>query len=83
MGKKTFGEDLYAWGENPNGVVTQTPNETIHNGRALPMQQSKEGFQASGARWNGGSGHNFWTPEGKPDTIPVNPRPQQARGKKS
>ena len=52
MPKKTFGEDLYAKGENTNGQVSQTADGTIYAGRAYNPQQYNGNLQADSARWN-------------------------------
>ena len=59
MGKKTFGADLYAKGENPRGQVSQSADETIINSESLPPQQDKWNKQADGERWNGNDSHTF------------------------
>lgn len=54
MAKKTFGKDTYADGENPNGCISQTPDETLRNYEAMPRQEYKFGMKADGERWNNG-----------------------------
>lgn len=54
MAKKNFGEALIAKGENPNGMIAQTADETVRNARALPPQDWKWNQSADGERWNNG-----------------------------
>ena len=54
MSKKTFGESLIAKGENPNGQISQSANETVRNQQGLPRQDFKYNQEADGARWNSG-----------------------------
>lgn len=54
MRKKTFGEDLIAKGENPNGCISQTADGTVRNYDALGRQEYKFNQEADGASWNSG-----------------------------
>lgn len=69
MSKKTFGADTYAKGENPNGCISQTPDETMRNYKALPEQEYKYRMEADGPRWNSG-----FAPQPEPMSVPQNPR---------
>lgn len=54
MGKKTFGADLIAKGENPNGCITQTADGTMRNYDALGKQDWHWNQSADGPSWNDG-----------------------------
>jgi hypothetical protein len=55
MAKKNLRFDsLIAKGENPNGMIAQTADETVRGAEGLPPQDWKYGQQADGRRWNGG-----------------------------
>ena len=41
-------------GENPNGQISQSTDETIRNQQAMPRQEFKYNQEADGARWNSG-----------------------------
>jgi hypothetical protein len=65
MGKKTFGADLYAKGENPSGQTSQTADETVRNQNGCPPQQWNGNLQGDGSRWNRPVGGDI-----KPRTYP-------------
>jgi len=52
--RKTFGKDLIAFGENPNGQVSQTADSTIRNQDGLGPQEYHWNQSADGDRWNNG-----------------------------
>lgn len=45
-------------GENPNGQISQTANETVRDQQALPRQEWKWNQSADGRRWNNGFDQN-------------------------
>jgi hypothetical protein len=47
-------DDLYGKGENPNGTIAQTSNETVRNCDAMPPQDYHYHQSADGERWNDG-----------------------------
>jgi hypothetical protein len=44
--------DMVGFGENPSGMVAQTPNETARDTSGPGEQQPKWRMEASGSKWN-------------------------------
>lgn len=63
-------DGMIAKGENPNGQISQTADETVRNQQGLPPQDWHFNQSADGPSWNDG----FQPTPGVYGTIAVNPR---------